>query len=142
MKAMLLAAGLGMRMRPLSLLAPKPAMPVLNRPLIHFILDWLARQGVRSVVVNLHYLPQAVERAVRSWHGRGLKFQFSYEDQVLGTGGGPRKVRDFFGNEPFLLVNGDAVCDFDLAALVGRHQKGKACATLALRPNQIGRAHV
>src|SRR5687767_5450633 len=101
---MILAAGLGTRMRPLTLLRAKPVLPVMNRPLLHWTLDLLARGGVRDVMINLHYLPDTVREAVGTGREFGLRVAYSMEPKILGTGGGPRKVRDFFGGEPFILV--------------------------------------
>jgi NDP-sugar pyrophosphorylase family protein len=129
---MVLAAGLGTRMRPLTLLKAKPALPVLNRPLIHWTLDLLARHRVKEVMVNLHHLPSTVTRAVGDGATFGLRVHYSRERRILGTGGGPRQVREFLGDEPFLLVNGDVVFDFDLDLLVRRHRQSGARATLAL----------
>ena len=130
---MVLAAGLGERMRPLTLLRAKPVLPVLNRPLLHWTLARLARAGVREVVVNLHHLPDTVTTALGDGRRFGLRIRYSREHAILGTGGGPRAVRDFFGGEPFLLVNGDVLFDFDLKRLVARHRTSGARATLALR---------
>lgn len=135
MKAMVLAAGLGIRMRPLTNLRAKPALPVMNRPLLHWTLDLLARNGVTEVMINLHHLPFTVMEAVGDGRVFGLRVSYSREPKILGTAGGPRKVRSFFGDEPFILVNGDMVFDFDLRGLVRRHGKARARATLALRPN-------
>jgi len=135
MKAMVLAAGLGLRMRPLSRLRAKPVLPVLNRPLLHWTLESLARHGVTEVVVNTHHQAASVRRAVGDGRAFGLRVAYSHERRILGTAGGPRRVRRFFGNEPFLLVNGDVFFDFDLASLVARHRASGALATLALRPN-------
>jgi mannose-1-phosphate guanylyltransferase len=132
---MVLAAGLGTRMRPLTLLRAKPALPVMNRPLLHWTLDLLARNGVTEVIINLHHLPWTVMEAVGDGRVFGLRVSYSREPRILGTGGGPRKVRAFFGDAPFILVNGDMVFDFDLRGLVRRHEKARARATLALRPN-------
>ena len=132
---MVLAAGLGTRMRPLTLLRAKPALPVMNRPLLHWTLDLLARNGVTEVMINLHHLPWTVMEAVGDGSVFGLRVSYSREPRILGTGGGPRKVRSFFGDAPFILVNGDMVFDFDLRGLARRHEKARACATLALRPN-------
>jgi NDP-sugar pyrophosphorylase family protein len=134
-KAMVLAAGLGTRMRPLTLLRAKPALAVMNRPLLHWTLDLLARNGVTDVMINLHHLPWTVMEAVGDGRVFGLRVSYSREPRILGTGGGPRKVRSFFGDEPFILVNGDMVFDFDLRGLVRRHETAGARATLALRPN-------
>jgi NDP-sugar pyrophosphorylase family protein len=132
---MVLAAGLGTRMRPLTLLRAKPALPVMNRPLLHWTLDLLARHGVTDVIINTHHLPFTVMEAVGDGRVFGLRVSYSREPVILGTGGGPRKVRSFFGDAPFILVNGDMVFDFDLRGLVRRHVKARARATLALRPN-------
>jgi NDP-sugar pyrophosphorylase family protein len=134
MKAMLLAAGLGTRMRPLTLIRAKPALPVLNRPLLQWSLEALAHAGVTEVMVNLHYLPGSVKRAV----GRspfGLKVAYSHERRILGTAGGPRRVRAFFGRDPFLLVNGDVLFGFDLRKLLAAHRRSGAAVSLALLPN-------
>lgn len=141
MKAMVLAAGLGLRMRPLTLLRAKPALPVLGRPLVAFTLERLARAGVRDVVVNLHHLPESVVKALGPGRRQGRRIQYSFEREILGTGGGPREVREFFGRDPFLLVNGDVYFDFDLRALVARHRSSGALATLALRPQPAANAY-
>jgi mannose-1-phosphate guanylyltransferase len=141
MKAMILAAGCGRRMLPLTQFWAKPALPVLNRPLIHWTLERLARQGVKEVIVNLHHLPSTLTRVVGRGTPFGLEVTYSRERKLLGTGGGPRRVRDFFGDAPFLLVNGDVVFDFDLAKLVARHRARGALATLALRPNPDPRVY-
>ena len=141
MKAMVLAAGLGLRMRPLTLLRAKPALPVLDRPLLEFTLERLAKAGVRDVVVNLHHLPESVVEAIGPGRRHGLRIRYAREREILGTGGGPRAVREFFGREPFLLVNGDVFFDFDLRALVARHRASGALATLALRPLPDPRAY-
>jgi NDP-sugar pyrophosphorylase family protein len=135
MKAMVLAAGLGTRMRPLTLLRAKPALPVLNRPLLHWTMEKLARAGVRDVVVNLHHLPQTVVDAVGSGRRFGLRVRYAEEPVVLGTGGGPRAVRGLFGDEPLLIVNGDVLFDVDLRRLLAVHRASAARATLALRRN-------
>jgi NDP-sugar pyrophosphorylase family protein len=132
---MVLAAGLGTRMRPLTALLAKPALPVLNRPLLHFTLEALSAAGVRHVAINTHHLPRTVRAAVGSGRRFGLRVHWSHERTVLGTGGGPRAVRRFLGDEPFLLVNGDVFFDFDLQALVRRRARTGAAAVLGLIPN-------
>ncbi|MFN8092358.1 MAG: sugar phosphate nucleotidyltransferase [Vicinamibacteria bacterium] len=136
---MVLAAGYGLRMRPLTRLVAKPALPVLNRPLLHWTLERLARAGVREVIVNTHHLADTVESAARGARGLGLKVRTVREEpEILGTGGGPRAVRDWLGKGPVLLVNGDVLFTMDLRALVARHRARGARATLALRPNPGG----
>jgi NDP-sugar pyrophosphorylase family protein len=132
---MILAAGFGLRMRPLSLLRAKPALPVLNRPLVHWTLERLARGGVTDVVINLHHLPDTIRGEVGTGRRFGLRVRYSHEPRILGTGGGPRSVRDFFGDEPCLVVNGDIWFEFDLERLLARHRAAGALATLALKRN-------
>lgn len=138
---MVLAAGQGRRMRPLTLLRAKPVLPVLNRPLVEWTMSRLARAGVRDVVVNLHHLPETVTSVLGSGRRFGLSIRYSLEKTILGTGGGPRAVRALFGREPFLLVNGDVLFDFDLRRLVARHRASGARATLALRQNPVPYAY-
>ncbi len=137
---MVLAAGLGTRMRPLTLVRAKPVLPVLNRPLLLWTLERLAQAGVTEAVVNLHHLPGTLRRAVGDGDRFGLRVRYSFERRILGTGGGPRAARRWLGDEPVLLVNGDVVFDFDLAGLVSRHRAG-AAATLALLPNPAPRRY-
>ena len=141
MKAMVLAAGLGLRMRPLTLLRAKPVLPVLNRPLLDWTMARLARAGVRDVVVNLHHLPETVTAVLGSGRRFGLRIRYSREQTILGTGGGPRAVRELFGDEPLLLVNGDVLFDLDLRRLLAVHRASGARATLALRPNPVPYAY-
>jgi NDP-sugar pyrophosphorylase family protein len=141
MKAMVLAAGLGLRMRPLTLLRAKPALPVLNRPLLHWTMVALARAGVRYVMVNLHHLPETITDVLGTGRRWGLVIRYSDEPVILGTGGGPRAVREAFGHEPLLLVNGDVLFDIDLRRLTEAHRASGARATLALRRNPVPHAY-
>jgi len=141
MKAMVLAAGLGLRMHPLTLLRAKPVLPVLNRPLLHWTMARLARAGVRDVVVNLHHLPETVTAVLGTGRRWGLRIRYSHEPAVLGTGGGPRAVRSLFGDEPLLVVNGDVLFDIDLRRLLAAHRASGARATLALRRNPVPYAY-
>jgi NDP-sugar pyrophosphorylase family protein len=138
---MVLAAGLGLRMRPLTLLRAKPVLPVLNRPLLAWTFEKLAGAGVRDVVVNLHHLPETVESALGNGRRFGLRVRYSREATILGTGGGPRAARGLLGDAPVLVVNGDVLFDFDLRRLVAAHRASGARATLALRPNPVPHAY-
>jgi NDP-sugar pyrophosphorylase family protein len=135
MKAMVLAAGLGLRMRPLTGLRAKPALPVLNQPLLARTLEFLALHGFKDVVVNTHHLPASVREAAQGARGLGLRVRFSHEREILGTGGGLRRARGLLGPGPVLVVNGDVLFDFDLRALARRHRASGAAATLALKAN-------
>jgi NDP-sugar pyrophosphorylase family protein len=133
-RAMILAAGLGTRMRPLSDLLPKPVLPVLGIPLIAWPLAWLARHRFTEVVLNLHHLPGATRAAAEAWAPPGLALHFSEEPELLGTGGGIRRAAAFLReSDPSLVVSGDMICDLDLGALVARHLARGDRATLALR---------
>ena len=131
---MILAAGLGTRMRPLSELRPKPVLPVRGLPLVAWPLAWLARQGVREVIVNLHHLPEAARDAAARWAPPGLSLWFSEEPSLLGTGGGIRRATSFLReSDPCLVLAGDAILDLDLAPLLARHRARRDAATLVLR---------
>ena len=132
--ALVLAAGLGLRLRPLTCRRAKPAVPVANVPLIRRILSWLRRSGVRDVVVNLHYRPQTITGVVGDGRDLDLRIRYSWERRILGTAGGPRHALDLLG-PTFLIVNGDTLTDVDLAGLVGAHADREAKVTLATIPS-------
>jgi mannose-1-phosphate guanylyltransferase/mannose-1-phosphate guanylyltransferase/phosphomannomutase len=127
MKAMVLAAGLGTRLRPLTYEIPKPMVPVLDRPVMAHILGSLRRQGFDRVISNLHYFPDAV----RGYFGDRVEWR--YEEELLGTAGGVRNVADFFGDDPVVVVSGDALTDVDLNGLVERHRQAGGIATLTVK---------
>jgi NDP-sugar pyrophosphorylase family protein len=131
---MILAAGLGTRMEPLSSLRPKPVLPVRGIPLLAWPLAWLARQGVAEVIVNLHHLPEATRAAAAVWAPPGLTVRFSQEPTLLGTGGGLRRAAAFLGeSDPSLVLSGDMILDLDLAPLLERHRARGDAATIVLR---------
>jgi mannose-1-phosphate guanylyltransferase len=129
MKAMVLAAGLGTRLRPLTYEITKPMVPVLDRPVMAHILDLLARHGFEEVIANLHYFPDSI----RAYFGEGDGLAYRYEPELLGTAGGVRGCADFFGEEPFLVISGDALTDIDLSAFAARHRESGGIATLAVK---------
>jgi mannose-1-phosphate guanylyltransferase len=131
---MIVAAGLGTRLRPLTEILPKPALPVRGVPLVAFQLALLHHHGVREVAINLHHLPDRLEAAAKEWCPPGLALRFSRETELLGTGGGIRKVADFLReSDPCLVIGGDMVLDYDLAELLAWHRAGRHDATLLLR---------
>jgi NDP-sugar pyrophosphorylase family protein len=133
-RAMILAAGLGTRMRPLSTLRPKPVLPVRGLPLVAWPLGWLARQGVTEAILNLHHLPDTIRAAARAWAPPGLAVRFSEEPELLGTGGGLRRAAAFLReSDPSVVIAGDAIFDLDLAPIVERHRARGHAATLVLR---------
>jgi len=131
---MILAAGLGTRLRPLTLLRPKPALPVRGRPVIAYLLTLLAHYGVREVVVNRAYLAGELTRAIEAHTPAGLHVTFSDEPEPLGTGGGLRRAADFLaGSDPSFVLAGDMLFDADLGALARAHQASARRATVVLR---------
>jgi NDP-sugar pyrophosphorylase family protein len=131
---MILAAGLGTRMRPLSDLRPKPILPVRGIPLIAYPLAWLAEGGVTEVVLNLHHMPEATRAAAKRWAPPGLAVSFSAEPTLLGTGGGIRRAAAFLReSDPSIVLAGDMICDVDLRALCATHRSRADAATLVLR---------
>ncbi len=133
MRAMILAAGLGTRLRPLTDKCPKCLMPVMNRPLLGLWLERLAAWGVERAVVNTHHLAPMVS----AWLGRhaqpGLEVVISHEPVILGTGGGLVAARESLGEEPFLLVNADVLATGEVPALIERLRDSGALAVLGLK---------
>ena len=107
---MILAAGFGTRLRPITWTMPKPMVPVCNRPLIGYAIEAFLRAGIHDFVVNLHHRPDAIERDLRRRYGDEAQFELSREEEILGTGGGVRRVRRFLeGEDVFFLVNADTI---------------------------------
>jgi NDP-sugar pyrophosphorylase family protein len=133
MKAMILAAGLGTRLRPLTDTLPKPLLPVSGRPLIVWNLLLLRRHGVTDVIINLHHLGHLIEQALGDGSQFGMKLAYSREPVILGTGGGLRQAEPFFGGEPFFVLNGDTLFEMDLSDMAAAHRNQGALATMAVR---------
>lgn len=133
MMAMILAAGYGTRLRPVTYTLPKPIVPLAGRPLIGWAVESLLASGIRDFVVNLHHFPEPIERFLREGY-RDARFEFSYEPEILGTGGGVRKVRALLVGDPeFFLVNGDTVQFPPYDALRAARNERNALAALTLR---------
>jgi mannose-1-phosphate guanylyltransferase len=127
MRAMVLAAGLGTRLRPLTYEIPKPMVPVLDRPVMEHIVDLLERHGFSEVIANLHYFPETIREHF------GDRLEYRVEPELLGTAGGVRACADFFGEDAFIVISGDALTDIDLTALAARHRAAGGIATLAVK---------
>jgi len=131
MKAMILAAGRGTRLLPLTATCPKPMVPIAGRPLLEYTIRLLAQHGFDELVVNLHHLPQAI----RDYFGDGckwdVKLSYSFEEELLGTAGAIRKLADFF-DQRFLVYYGDHLSNANLSSLWQFHEKAGALATLGL----------
>lgn len=131
MKALLLAAGLGTRLRPLTFHCAKASLPLLNVPFLNYPLQFLRSQNIESVVVNLHAHPDSVRNiAGTSYHG--MHIDYSHEPQILGTAGAIRKAAQFLGNEPFVVLNGDMLIDVPLDAVLRQHRETDADVTLVI----------
>lgn len=134
MKAMILAAGYGTRLRPLTYAKPKPMVPICNRPLLGYAVERFLAMGVDEIVVNLHHLPEIIKTYLEKEYGSQCRFHFSYEQEILGTGGGVRKVRPVLEKEEdFFLVNGDTIQFPPYEALQAHRREENALATLTLR---------
>ena len=137
--ALVLTAGLGTRLQPLSFVRAKGALPLGGEALARRILRWLGTAGVREAVLNLHHLPHTLTQTIGDGSDIGLQVRYSWEMPVLGSAGGPRRAlpllsdRDSRGS--FLIVNGDTLTDVDLAALIADHQSSGALVTMAVIPN-------
>jgi NDP-sugar pyrophosphorylase family protein len=141
--ALVLAAGLGTRLRPLTDVCAKPAIPVAGKPIIRRIACWLAAHGVNDLVVNLHHLPHTVTAVLGDGTDLGVRVRYSWEQpRILGSGGGPRQALEIIGQETFIVVNGDTLTDLNLRSLDDAHRAHRAhsasgaLVTLALVPNR------
>jgi len=133
MKALVLSAGKGERLMPLTATVPKPIVEVGGRPLIHYPLSMLARAGVTDVAINVHHLAAAVQTALGRGDATGVRITYAPEVALLGTGGPLVGLREFFGNETFAILNCDTIIDLDLLALAEFHRNYGGLATLVLR---------
>ncbi|MCY3845205.1 MAG: NDP-sugar synthase [Acidobacteria bacterium] len=129
--ALVLTAGRGRRLAPLTDIRAKPAVPVAGRPLVLRILDWLAGQGVEEAVLNLHHRPDTITRSVGYGAAAGVRVRYSWEPVLLGSAGGPRQALPFLGPR-FFVVNGDTLADVDLRALLDDHSRTRAAVTLGV----------
>jgi len=137
--ALVLAAGLATRLRPLSDVRAKAALPVAGEPIISRILRWLRDAGVRRVVLNLHHRPETITRIVGDGADWKLAVRYSWEVPVLGSAGGPRRALPLLEAERFLIVNGDTLTDCDLRAVAEQHVETGALVTIALVQKAVDR---
>jgi len=140
MKAMVLSAGVGRRMYPLTLSQPKPAITVLGRPLVVQILHWLAGHGVDEAVLNLHHRPDGIKQLLGDGDNPGLPtVGYRFEETILGTGGGIRNAGSALcGEGPIVVSNSDFLSDIDLASVLQAHRASECLATLVLAPRRPG----
>jgi NDP-sugar pyrophosphorylase family protein len=135
MRAMILSAGYGTRLWPLTEDRTKPAIPILGKPLVGYVAEYLARYGCDEVVVNLHHRPESVRRALGDGSRFGVKLDYVEEPVILGTSGALDNARGLLDGDTFVVINGKIITDIDLNAALEVHRRTKAIATLVLLPN-------
>ena len=135
MRAMILSAGYGTRLWPLTEDRTKPAIPILGKPLVGYVAEYLAQFGCDEIIVNLHHRPESVRRALGDGSKFGVKLHYVEEPEILGTSGALDNARALLEDDTFLVVNGKIITDIDLAAALETHRREKAIATLVLMPN-------
>jgi NDP-sugar pyrophosphorylase family protein len=132
-KAMIMAAGLGTRLLPLTRLISKPMVPVLNRPVMEHILTLLARHGVTQLAANLHYQPDEIPEHFGDGSSFGVSLRYQFELELSGTAGGTALFREFLSDGTFLVMSGDALTDADLISLIAHHRASGGLATIAVK---------
>ncbi|HEV8133898.1 MAG TPA: NDP-sugar synthase [Pyrinomonadaceae bacterium] len=135
MRAMVLSAGYGTRLWPLTEDRTKPAIPILGKPLVGYVAEYLARFGVDDIIVNLHHRPESVRKALGDGSQFGVKLQYVEEPEILGTSGALDNAKSFFLEDTFVVINGKIITDIDLTAALDTHRKSGAIATLVLLRN-------
>ena len=133
MKAVVMAGGEGSRLRPLTLSRPKPMLPVVNRPLLGHILYLLKRHGINDVVITLQYLASQIQDYFGDGKSFDMNIEYVIEETPLGTAGSVSNAASFLeDDEPFFVISGDGLTDFDLSAIVDYHRQREALVTVAL----------
>ncbi len=132
MRAMILAAGVGSRLDPLTRNVPKPLVPIINRPVMEYLVLLLKQHGFHDIMVNVHYLGNVIADHFGDGSKWGVNIHWSREDELWGDAGSVKRVQEFFQNETFLVIGGDDLTDMDLTAVVQTHKQKQATATLAL----------
>jgi NDP-sugar pyrophosphorylase family protein len=137
MRAMILAAGYGTRLWPLTEDRTKPAIPILGRPLVGYVAEYLGRFGFQDVVVNLHHRPDSVRAALGDGSRFGVRLEYIEEPVILGTSGALDNARHLLEGDTFVVVNGKIITDINLADALSTHRRTNALATLVLKPNPL-----
>jgi len=138
MKAMILAAGFGTRLFPLTIDRTKPAIPFLGKPLVGYVAEYVARFGFTDVVVNLHHQPDSVKNALGDGGDYGVRIHYTLEEpKILGTAGALDNARHLLEDETFIIVNGKIITDIDISAALETHRESGAIATMILKENVL-----
>ncbi len=133
--ALILSAGIGSRLDPLTRLVAKPVVPLAGRTLIERVIGWLTTAGVTDVVINLHHRPETIAAVVGDGSSLGVRVRYSWEPSILGSAGGPRHALPLLDADTFLIVNGDTLVDFALKPMIAQHEARGADVTVAVVPN-------
>lgn len=134
MKGIIIAGGLGTRLRPLTYHRPKPLMPVVNRPFLEYQVALLRHHGINDIVFATNYMAEMIQAHFGDGSSFGVKMRYAVEETPLGTGGAIRNAADLFPGEAVAVFNGDVLTDFDLSAILEFHRDHKALATITLQP--------
>lgn len=136
MKAMILAAGFGTRLFPLTIDRTKPAIPFLGKPLVGYVAEYVHKFGFNDVIVNLHHQPDSVKEALGDGADFGVHIEYTIEEPaILGTAGALDNARELLENDTFLIVNGKIITDIDISEALQTHKNSGALATMVLKPN-------
>ncbi len=135
MKAFILAAGYGERLKPLTDTMPKPLVPVRGVPAICYSLALLKKAGIKDAVCNLHYRADDIVAFFREHGNFGFNIEFSFEEQILGTGGGVKKCQPLFSGD-MVLINSDIITDLDVTAMIDTHRANDSPGTVAIYPSE------
>jgi len=141
MRALVLAAGQGKRLRPLTLKTPKALIPIGGRPVIEYALELLARSGIREIAVNLHHLGEQIRQTLGSGERLGVSIEYSYEEPLLDTGGAIKKLEGWLGGDTFVVMNADTIIDIELTHVLDAHRSSGADATMVLRADPEARRY-
>ncbi len=138
MKALILTAGFGTRLRPISFFYPKPTLPVLKKPILHHLFDYLGKYNIKKIALNLHYKSEKIVECVKNYpHFKEIEFHFSYEHpEILLTAGAIKKCEKFLKGENFFVINGKIITDISLKKLLNRHKRGNYIATIVVKENK------
>jgi len=133
MRALVLAAGYGKRLEPLTKAVPKPMVPVANKPIMQYNLELLKKYGIKDIIANIHYFPEQVENYFGDGSHFGINLQYSFEEQLLGTAGGVRRMSEILRiGETFVVISSDVLTDINISKMLAFHKKKRALATIAL----------
>lgn len=133
MKALILCAGKGERLRPLTETIPKPMVPINEKPLLEYNILLCKKNGIKDIAINTSYLSEKIKEYFKNGRNWGVNLKFSSEPELLGTSGALNNFKDFFKDDSFVVIYGDNLTDIDLTEMIKYHKKNKGIATLAIR---------